>query len=91
MAHAQAAAEQRTSRIASAAAPLCITRGQGQPKLDRERVDFGHLGAVDVTATRYEGIIHDFVMLNARRGTHAADAAMAQAVEFLRKALSTES
>ena len=46
---------------------------------------------VDVTATRYEGIIHDFVMLNALRGTHAADAAIAQAVGFLRKALNTES
>ena len=44
---------------------------------------------VDVTATRYEGVIHDFVMLNALRGTHAADAAITQAVQFLRKALST--
>jgi acetyl esterase len=30
-----------------------------------------------VTATRYEGIIHDFVMLNALRGSNAADAAIA--------------
>lgn len=42
---------------------------------------------VDVTATRYEGIIHDFVMLNALRGTHAADAAIAQAVDYLKTAL----
>ena len=42
---------------------------------------------VDVTATRYEGIIHDFVMLNALRGTQAATAAIAQASEFLREAL----
>ena len=28
--------------------------------------------AVDVTATRHEGIIHDFMMLNALRGTNAA-------------------
>ena len=42
---------------------------------------------VDVTATRYEGIIHDFVMLNALRGTNAADAAIAQAIAYLRKAL----
>ena len=42
---------------------------------------------VDVTATRYEGIIHDFVMLNALRGTSAAQAAIAQAIRYLREAL----
>jgi acetyl esterase/lipase len=41
---------------------------------------------VDVTATRYEGIIHDFVMLNALRGTNAAGAAIAQAIAYLRSA-----
>ena len=40
---------------------------------------------VDVTATRYEGIIHDFVMLNALRGTNAARAAIAQAIAFIRE------
>ncbi len=39
---------------------------------------------VDVTATRYEGIIHDFVMLNALRETNAAQAAIAQATAFLK-------
>ncbi len=42
---------------------------------------------VPVTATRYQGIIHDFVMLNALRGTHAAQAAITQAIGFLRDAL----
>ena len=42
---------------------------------------------VDVTATRYEGIIHGFVMLNALRGTNAAGAAIAQAIAYLRSAL----
>jgi len=42
---------------------------------------------VPVTAVRYQGIIHDFVMLNALRGTHAATAAIAQAVAFLRDVL----
>jgi acetyl esterase/lipase len=42
---------------------------------------------VAVTATRYQGIIHDFVMLNALRSTHAAQAAITQAVGFLRTAL----
>jgi acetyl esterase/lipase len=42
---------------------------------------------VEVTATRYAGIIHDFVMLNALRETNAADAAINQAVAYLRAAL----
>jgi len=42
---------------------------------------------VPVTAVRYAGVIHDFVMLNALRGTHAADAAINQAAEFLARAL----
>ena len=41
---------------------------------------------VPVTAVRYQGIIHDFVMLNALSGTHAARAAIAQAVSFLKAA-----
>ena len=44
---------------------------------------------VPVTAVRYEGIIHDFVMLNALRRTHAADAAIKQAIGFLSEALGT--
>ncbi|MGW7384845.1 alpha/beta hydrolase [Streptomyces sp. NPDC054794] len=44
---------------------------------------------VAVTAVRYQGIIHDFVMLNALRETHAAEAAIAQAVATLRAALHT--
>ena len=43
---------------------------------------------IDVTATRYEGIIHDFVMLNALRGTNAAAAAISQAIAYLQHALS---
>ncbi|MBO4255930.1 alpha/beta hydrolase [Streptomyces griseorubiginosus] len=44
---------------------------------------------VPVTAVRYQGIIHDFVMLNALRETHAAEAAINQAVATLRSALGT--
>jgi acetyl esterase len=43
---------------------------------------------VPVTAVRYQGIIHDFVMLNALRDTHAAQAAITQAIAFLRTTLS---
>jgi acetyl esterase len=42
---------------------------------------------VNVTATRYLGITHDFVMLNALADTPAARGAIAQANEMLRKAL----
>ncbi|MEV0830967.1 alpha/beta hydrolase [Nonomuraea rubra] len=42
---------------------------------------------VPVTAVRYQGAIHGFVMLNALRGTQAAEAAIAQAVTFLTKVL----
>ncbi|MGY6026650.1 alpha/beta hydrolase [Streptomyces spinosirectus] len=44
---------------------------------------------VPVTAIRHQGVIHDFVMLNALRETHAAEAAIAQAVSTLRGALGT--
>lgn len=42
---------------------------------------------VPVTQVRYGGIIHDFVMVNALHDTHAAKAAVAQAVATLRAAL----
>jgi acetyl esterase len=42
---------------------------------------------VHVTSVRFQGIIHDFVMLNALRGTHAASAAIAQAIATLTAAL----
>ncbi|MCE6995592.1 alpha/beta hydrolase [Saccharothrix sp. S26] len=42
---------------------------------------------VPVTAVRYQGVIHDFVMLNALRGTPAAEAAINQAAAVLKTAL----
>jgi acetyl esterase len=42
---------------------------------------------VPVTAVRFQGIIHDFVMVNALRDTHAAKAATAMGGAFLRNAL----
>jgi acetyl esterase/lipase len=44
---------------------------------------------VAVTAARYGGIIHDFVMLDALRETHAAEAAIVQATGYLRRALAS--
>lgn len=42
---------------------------------------------VEVTATRYGGIIHDFVMLHPLAATHAARTATTQGAAFLREAL----
>ncbi|MFF0223401.1 alpha/beta hydrolase [Streptomyces sp. NPDC004629] len=42
---------------------------------------------VPVTAVRFQGIIHDFVMLNALRETHAAETAITLAVHTLHTAL----
>ncbi|CAM5580040.1 Alpha/beta hydrolase OS=Streptomyces alboniger OX=132473 GN=CP975_02625 PE=4 SV=1 [Streptomyces alboniger] len=42
---------------------------------------------VAVTAVRFQGVIHDFVMLNALRETHAAEAAITLATLTLRTAL----
>ncbi|AYA26485.1 alpha/beta hydrolase [Rhodococcus rhodochrous] len=42
---------------------------------------------VPTTAVRYQGIIHDFVMVNSLHDTFAAKAAVAQAVAFLRDTL----
>jgi acetyl esterase/lipase len=42
---------------------------------------------VATTSVRYNGIIHDFMMLNPVRGTEAATAAIEQAIHVLRKAL----
>jgi acetyl esterase len=39
------------------------------------------------TAVRYQGIIHDFVVVDAMRDTHAARAATRQGGEFLHDAL----
>src|SRR4030095_7917232 len=45
---------------------------------------------VTTTSVRYNGILHDFMMLNPVRGTQATAAAIEQAVTVLRKALGTE-
>ncbi|MER6032059.1 alpha/beta hydrolase [Streptomyces sp. NPDC001851] len=42
---------------------------------------------VDITTVRYDGITHDFMMLNPLSDTHATRAAVAQAVSVLRDAL----
>ncbi|MDQ1006713.1 acetyl esterase [Streptomyces sp. V4I23] len=59
-----------------------VLRDEGEAYADKLRE-----AGVPVTAIRVEGVIHDFVMLNALRGTRGADAAITLAVDALRKAL----
>ncbi|NKZ01954.1 alpha/beta hydrolase [Nocardiopsis alborubida] len=59
-----------------------VLRDEGEAYANKLRA-----AGVPVTATRYQGVIHDFVMLNALRGTRAAEAAITQATAALRSAL----
>ncbi|MFB4308273.1 alpha/beta hydrolase [Actinomadura sp. GTD37] len=45
---------------------------------------------VPTTSVRYNGILHDFMMLNTVRDTHAAKAATAQAIDVLKAVLTKE-
>ncbi|MEV4859302.1 alpha/beta hydrolase [Streptomyces ossamyceticus] len=59
-----------------------VLRDEGEAYASRLRE-----AGVPVTAVRFQGIIHDFVMLDALRGTHAAEAAITLAIGTLRTAL----
>ncbi|TDU02079.1 acetyl esterase/lipase [Streptomyces sp. 846.5] len=79
-----------TEQLAGLPAALVVTgeadvlRDEGEAYANKLRQ-----AGVPVTAVRYQGIIHDFVMLNALRGTHAAEAAITLAVITLRGAFGT--
>ncbi|WP_374772775.1 alpha/beta hydrolase [Streptomyces sp. NBC_01310] len=62
-----------------------VLRDEGEAYANKLRA-----AGVPVTAVRYQGIIHDFVMLNALRDTHAAQAAISQAIATLRTTLHTD-
>jgi acetyl esterase len=59
-----------------------VLRDEGEAYAARLRA-----AGVPVTTVRYDGITHDFMMLNPLSGTHATRAAVAQAIAFLRKVL----
>ncbi|MEU3844747.1 alpha/beta hydrolase [Streptomyces sp. NPDC028635] len=59
-----------------------VLRDEGEAYANKLRA-----AGVPVTAVRFQGVIHDFVMLNALRGTHAAEAAITMAVRTLHTAL----
>jgi acetyl esterase/lipase len=59
-----------------------VLRDEGEAYAARLRAN-----GVDVTTVRYDGTIHDFMMLNPLAETHATRAAIAQAIAVLRGAL----
>ena len=59
-----------------------VLRDEGEAYAARLRA-----AGTPVTTVRYDGITHDFLMLNALRDTHATRAAIAQAIAILRNAL----
>ncbi len=59
-----------------------VLRDEGEAYAARLRA-----AGVPVTSVRYQGIIHDFVMLNSLRDTHAARSATMMGGHFLREAL----
>ncbi|MGW2327578.1 alpha/beta hydrolase [Streptomyces sp. NPDC001700] len=77
-----------TEQLTGLPAALVITaeadvlRDEGEAYANKLRA-----AGVPVTAVRFQGIIHDFVMLNALRGTNAARAAITLATDTLRTAL----
>ncbi|WP_235007878.1 alpha/beta hydrolase [Microbacterium timonense] len=61
-----------------------VLRDEGEA-YGRKLIDAG----VPTTLVRYDGTIHDFMMLNPLRGSTASTAAIEQAIHILRKAFST--
>ncbi|MEU4231474.1 alpha/beta hydrolase [Nonomuraea sp. NPDC026600] len=69
--------------------PALVITGEADVLRDEGEAYAGKLreAGVPVTAVRFQGIIHDFAMLNALRETHAAEAAITMAAATLRTAL----
>jgi acetyl esterase/lipase len=81
-----------TTEQLSGLPPALVITGEADVLRDEGEAYANKLRAagVAVTAVRYQGIIHDFVMLNALRETHAAESAINLATATLRQALGTD-
>jgi acetyl esterase len=66
--------------------PALVITGEADVLRDEGEAYAARLRAagVAVTTVRYDGITHDFMMLNPLSGTHATRAAIAQAISILR-------
>jgi acetyl esterase len=59
-----------------------VLRDEGEAYAARLRA-----AGLPITTVRYDGIMHDFMMLNPLSDTHATRAAVTQAISMLRDAL----
>ncbi|MET8403594.1 alpha/beta hydrolase [Streptomyces sp900116325] len=80
-----------TSQQLTGLPPALVITGEADVLRDEGEAYANKLrqAGVPVTAVRFQGIIHDFVMLNALRDTHAAQTAITLATGILRTALHT--
>jgi len=71
--------------------PALVITGEADVLRDEGEAYAAKLRAagVPVTTVRYDGVVHDFMLLNAMSEAKATRAAIAQATEFLRQALGT--
>ncbi len=72
--------------------PTLLLVDEVDPLRDEGEAYAAKLRAADVAVTtvRYDGVVHDFMLLNAMSEAHATRAAIAQATEFLRAAFGTD-
>ncbi|MDR6290623.1 alpha/beta hydrolase fold domain-containing protein [Inquilinus sp. 2KB_12] len=70
-------------------APALVITAENDPLRDKDEAYVRKLKAagVEVAAVRYNGTIHDFVLLNALRHVPSTEAAIAQASEGIREHL----
>ncbi|MGA2454712.1 MAG: alpha/beta hydrolase [Solirubrobacteraceae bacterium] len=71
--------------------PALVINGEAEVLRDEGEAYARKLRAagVDVEASRHGGMIHDFMMLDATRNDHGAQAATAETIEFIRRHLGT--
>jgi acetyl esterase/lipase len=71
--------------------PALVINGEAEVLRDEGEAYSRKLRAagVDVEASRHGGMIHDFMMLDATRNDHGAQAATAETIDFIRRHLGT--